>query len=253
MVASTPLVFIIVVIEGIAVYGVLKGFEVISRAVQFVLPIFLLAITIGIILALPDVKFVRLLPVFKDGVVPILQASITPSAWFGEVALLLVLMPRLNKPQEAMKKVTLAIIAIAVFLAVDTVVTLGMLGAGFTSKLMFPFWYVFRNIEYHNFIQRIESLIVFAWITGIVIKITLFSFVTAVCVKHTFSVKKDKYAIFPLALLQLPGAYFIFSNSLQLIHFLNNQFAKISLVFELVIPAVLLGIAAIRNLDKRES
>ncbi len=245
--SKTPHYILNIAIVLVGGYAAAKGIEVIARMTQFVLPFFVAGTLFIFVLAIPAMEPGKLLPLLEGGVLPIIRSSVTPASWYGEVIVLAMLLPAVNKPREAKSRGYLAILAVAGFLSVDTLITLGIFGPEFTGYLQFPFWNVAKYIEYGNYLQRVESVVAVLWITGMTIKVALVSYVLALATAQVLGLTAYRPALYPLALVQILAASYPLISMGELGEILGQYWPPYALIFELVLPLLLLLVALIRG------
>jgi len=243
----TPKIWVLFSIVAIATYGAYQGLEVIVRAVQFIFGIYIGGFTTAILLGLSNFKLGRLLPFMEDGLMPILWGSIVPASWYGEIVILAILFPFINKPKEIQKKGLVALVAITLFVTVDVAVTIGVLGSKLSSSFAVPLWSMARSIELGEVVQRLESFLLVFWITGVVIKTTLLSYLINLGLIQTFGFKNRKLILGLTAGFELFVADVMLGNSSQIHVILQKFWPPFGMVFELAIPAFLLGIIKFRK------
>ncbi|OLN33089.1 GerAB/ArcD/ProY family transporter [Desulfosporosinus metallidurans] len=243
----TPRIWLLASIVAVATYGAYKGLEVIVRAVQFILGIYLLGFLLSVLFALTNFEAGRLLPIMEEGLLPIIRGSMAPSSWYGEICLLAMLFPFVNKPVELKRKGFIALFAITLFVTVDVAVTIGVLGSGLTSALAQPFWVVTRSIEIGEVVQRLESFLLVFWISGIIIKATLLSYLICLGLTQVFGWKRLKVVLGISAISELFIAEVLLGNASQVSVILSSYWPPFAMVFELVIPTFLLGIFKVRK------
>lgn len=236
----TPEIWLLTSILVLVTYGAYKGLEVITRTVQFILGIYLIGFMIVLLLSLTNFEVGRLLPVMEEGLGPIIRGSLAPVSWYGEICILTILFPFVNKSAELKKKGFISLIAITLFLTMDVVVTIGVLGSNLTSEFILPFWVVARSIEIGEVAQRLESFFLVIWITGIIIKATLLSYLIGLGITQVFRFKNTKAVLGIIAVLELFICLRIEGAS-QLNVILRSYWPPVALVFELGIPIVLLA------------
>ncbi|WP_407313375.1 endospore germination permease [Desulfosporosinus sp. SB140] len=242
----TPKTCLLTCISLLATYGAYKGLEVIARAVQFIISIYLLGFIAVLLLALTNFEMGRLLPVMEDGVWPIVRGSLAPASWYGEICLITILFPFVNKPKELKRKGLITLTAIALFLTLDVVVTIGVLGSNLTSMVTLPFWAVTRSIEIGEVVQRLESFFMVIWITGIIIKATLLSYLIGLGITQVFGLKNLKLVLGVVAVSEQFICLNI-GNATQVSVILQSYWPPFAIVFELIIPTVLLSIRWLRK------
>lgn len=248
---ASPAYILILVTVLLGLFLALKGIEVIARMVQFVLPLFVLTFIFMISLALIDFEFGNLLPLLEGGVMTIVKGSVVPASWYGEIGVITLLLPMINKPQEARSKAVKALLCVAVFLTVDVLVTVAVFGPDLTGVYMFPFWSLAGFVQISRYIERVESFIVLLWLTAIILKITLFFYLSSFATAQLFKLKSYQTAVYPLALLHGIFAIFPALGSIELSEILKRYWPPLGLMFELAIPFLLLVIAIIRKKSLR--
>ncbi len=247
LLADTPGIALTTAIVLIGGYAAAKGIEVIARMAQFVLPVFIFTLLFMMVLAAPGMELGKLLPLMEGGILPVVWGSVAPASWYGEIVVLVMLLPMVNKPKEVRRKGALALLAAVVFLTLDTVVTLAVFGPNLTADVVFPFWFLVRYIEFGNYLQRVESLIVVLWVAGIVVKVAMFYYLICFTTAQVLELKKYKPVLYPVALVQILIATYLAANTQELSEILDKYWPPVGLLFEVVLPAVLLAVAAVRR------
>jgi spore germination protein (amino acid permease) len=249
---GTPGVVFSAIIVLIGAYAASKGIEVITRMAQFVLPLFVVSLVVLLGLAAPNMELGKLQPFLEGGVLPIIWGSVVPASMYGEIVVLVILLPMVNKPQEIKRKGALTLLAAVFFLTADTLIILTIFGPYLTGDLLFPFWYLAKFIEFGNYLQRMESLIVLLWVVGIVIKVDIFYYLICFTTAQVLNLKGYKSVVYPLALVQILAATFLFKNTLELSKFLSQNWPLFGLLFEVGLPLILLTVAVIRGKGAKE-
>lgn len=244
---STPVIVLSSAIVMVGGYAAFKGIEVIARITQFVLPIFIFGVVLILALSLPNMDWEKLLPLFEGGIKPIVWSSVVPASWYGEIVVLVMLLPIANKHQEVTHQGVLVLLAAVGLLTAVSLVTLTVIGPHLIGDLFIPFWYLAGNIEFGNLIQRLESLFVFFWIPAIVVKIAFFHYMVCLTVAQVLGIKSYKNVLIPSAILLVMAVTFLFGNTLRLIEIRNKWWPPFGFFFELIIPLMLLILAIIRR------
>ena len=248
---ETPGVIFNAIIVLIGAYAASKGIEVIARMAQFVLPLFLFPLVLILGMVTPNMELGKLQPFLEGGIAPVIWGSVVPASWYGEIVVLVILLPMVNKPREIKRKGALALLAALFFLTSDTLITLTIFGPDLIGDLLFPFWYLVKYIEFGNYVQRMESLFVLVWMIGIVIKVAFFYYLVCFTTSQVLSLKGYKPILYIAALVQILGATFLFKNTPQLSEFLSHNWPPFGLLFEVGLPLILLAVAVIRRKHAR--
>lgn len=236
---KTPLTFLHAFIILLAWYAAGKGLEVIARMSQFIVPLGAAGFFLIIVLSIPEMQPARLLPVLEGGVKPILSASLVPASWYGEIALLLFLRPQVNKPGEILRQGGYALLLTALFCTLDTLAVLMTFGPQLSGAFVFPFWSLARYIEYRS-IERVDSLIVIVWVSGMVIKAALIYYVFCLAGAQVFNLASYRKLLLPAAVLHMLAVTWFNPDALQLADILARIWPPLALVFELGLPLIFL-------------
>ncbi|AFM41789.1 spore germination protein, amino acid permease [Desulfosporosinus acidiphilus SJ4] len=229
---GTPIIFLSGVFVIASCYVVPKGPEVICRMSQFLLPLFITFFIILISLTIPDWNYTRLTPVFEGGIIPIIRGSIVPSAWFGEMILLTMFMPNVNKPQEMLKKGILMVIILSLMVTLDTFATLAVFGPDLTAVLTFPVMSLIKYIKIGSLFQRLETYMIGYWIGTMFLKIIVFFYAVHEGLAQNLNINNSRWILCLLAIVQILGATFLFSNTLDINEFLTLIWVKMAFAFE---------------------
>lgn len=231
----------------IGAYAASKGIEVIARAAQFVFPLFMISLLILFVSILPAVKLGKLLPFLEGGINPVIWGSVPSIVMYGEIIVLAILLPMVNKPEEIKRKGAFTLLTVAIFLSAGMMFILMIFGSNLSGDLLYPFWYLSKYIEFSNYLQRIEGIIMLLWMIGFIIKIAVFYYLTCFATAKTLGLKSYLPVIYPMALIYIPAATFLFSNMIEFRKFLELYWPYLGFIFELVLPLFLLFVAVIRK------
>lgn len=203
---ETPPYAIMITMLIPCIYTIYKGLETIGRISEFLIPYFVFSIILFTVLNIPRMDFSVFLPIISDSKIPdIVIGSFGISARFYDLLILAMLVPNLQKKQDV-KKISLIYVALSLlFLFVFAVSTQAVLGIEFSKHLSFPYYKFVRTIEVFDFIERIESLVVIAWVIIEFIKYSLYMYCIIKGLGQIFKIEKDKILIIPLSV-----AIFIF-------------------------------------------
>lgn len=244
---ATPMWFIGICLVLVGSYGAILGVEVIARSAQFVLPLFVGSFAVISLLALQDIEFKHLFPLFEGGLSPVLKATMTPAAWFGESIIVAFLLPNINKPKEMFRKGSYAILAAIVVLTGDILLTLLILGPELSASFNLPFWKLVRYLEVGRTFLRIETILIFLWISVLVVKFTLVHYLGCITVAQVFGWKSYKKVAPALSVVLVLASTFLYRSTMELTKILTLFWPPFAFIFELGIPGFLLVMAWLRK------
>ncbi|HYK75250.1 MAG TPA: endospore germination permease [Pseudoneobacillus sp.] len=201
---KTPIEFISLTMMFLIVYFLILGIETLSRSAEVFIPyivIFILFVGLGILLS-QELDFSNLLPILGDGIKPVMKA-IFPSLIgfpFGELIVFTVLIPKVTKIKKARTVAAISVFLSGLLLVYTTVIQLATLGDNIRNRSNFPMLSAAREISLLNFIERVDLLIVFIVMFGIVVKVTIFFYGGLLGLEKVFNIPYRQFVV-PMALL----------------------------------------------------
>jgi spore germination protein KB len=173
---NTPIEFIHLTLILVILYLIQLGIEVLARASEIFIPyslLFLIFVGLGIAFS-GKFKTDNLLPILQDGFMQVLKPAFTELLHFPflEIIAFMVIIPYVTKIQHAFKISLFAYLISGVFLmysSIIQIVTLGIL----KDRVNFPLLAAAREISLLNFIERVDLLIVFIMMLGIIVKVSI--------------------------------------------------------------------------------
>ena len=245
---ETPLVVFLMIMVIMSVYAARNGLEVISRANDILFLFIISVIYCGIALAIPQMSPKFLIPITEGGLKSVFTGSLTPFGWFGEIAFLTMVIPSINKPKEAIRVVVLGSIIGGLHLLVMTTGVITTFGIALVKNLTYPGLMMLKMISDGRFIEHVEAIIAFAWISGIFIEITFFFYLSVVALSQWLNIKNPNPLFSPMGVILVVTAVLLADNIIELRAFFQPfLFGPYMLSIELFIPIGLLLIAYLRH------
>lgn len=177
-----------------------SGLRVIARMFFLLLWIVLACSLLVIVLAIPEYHPNQLLPLFDEGVKPMLHGMFISAGFpFGEIVLFAMLLPfvRLKHGQSVSKALYVTYSFAALLLIVSTISTLMAFGpaSGYLNYSLYHLAVLIRI----DVLQRMEAIIGIELIFGSYMKATLLLFILNQCLIQLFRLKDERILIFPLS------------------------------------------------------
>ncbi|TEB13280.1 Spore germination protein YndE [Pelotomaculum sp. FP] len=244
---ETPKTAFIAVSLLIAAYASVQGLEVIARAAEVLVPIIFFSIIIGILLNTPNMDLLQLELALDDGWRPAMMDAIIQLPFIGIAVSWLFLFPSLNIKTDARKTLLLsiAILGLVIFLVSITIVS--VLGADAPVVSNYQFFWVFRQINIANFIQRIEPLFLISWSSTSFLVVTLFYYAASASIKQWLGLKNQLPLILPTGAIIFVLSIILFPSYMELRQFFRlDRFGLIALPIEFGIPLLLLVVDYVR-------
>ncbi|MGB9887000.1 MAG: GerAB/ArcD/ProY family transporter [Moorellales bacterium] len=194
---TPPLVFFVVGLAVVA-YLVRLGPEVMGRYAQTVLPLTLLLLSVVLLLAVRDMEMCRLLPVFDRPFPLVLKGAAAPLAWFGEVVVFGLIIPHLNRPDEALRAAARGLLFTAFCLWASVTATIAVFGPALPAGWLFPTYNTVRVVSIANFLERLDAVVVAAWMFGGFIKVGMFYYAAALGSARILGIKDYRPLVLPV-------------------------------------------------------
>ncbi len=231
----------------VAALAVRAGIEVIARNSELY---FLLAYFITVFLLLLLIKDLRtenLLPVFGEGLRPIIRGSFHASSFMGEIVLLAFLIPNLNRPREATKAGLWTVLIVTATLGVVTAFTLSVFGTETTANTVFPALSLGRFISVANFLEHLDAFFLIYWVVTVFIKLSLFYYVAVIGTSQLSGLSEYKFLILPAAVVINNFSFVFFRNTIELLDWLSTVWGPYALTIEFLIPLFLLAYVLVKE------
>lgn len=241
----TPITAILSIAVALLCYGVYCGFEVITRANEWLFFLGIGLLEIVIILTVPMADFSEYLPVFDNGIMPSIKGAIVLLSYFGESVLTLVIYPSIANKNRTMRTGVLSILFLGVMLEMGTI-AIAVFGVVGTSKMLFPALELVRMINYANFLQRLDATILAIWTAGILMKLLFMMSTANICLCQLTGIKDLKITIVPLGLLILALSELFFDDIMDVYYYLMGHFTY-TLFVTIGIPVLLLIVSLIKR------
>lgn len=243
---KTPALIGIVTILILCALAVFSGIEVIGRCNEFLTPIIIIFLIPLFILSITDADPEQLKPFLGEGIRPVLQGAVVPSAWMSQFFFLGWLLPFLNKPEKARKVSLIALGSIMVlFVLIDLIAV--MVFGPITGRLNFSFLRVIEYIGIVGSLERLEALAVSVWIMGIYVKVSVLLFMFCLSVSQLFNIKSYRNIISPVTLLSVVGSVWIFENAAEFQNWIIHSYPILAFCTQSFLPLALLTIDSIKR------
>lgn len=249
---GTPMIVIIGTFMVLIIYCFRGGIEVFGRMGELVFPIyFLTMIVIWILLYSSQlIDFDHLAPILGEGIEPVGKAAFPEIVTFpfGQLLLVTMFFPILNDKTKVRKTGMAIVLTGGILLALNTMITLSVLGADVFSREHYPFFAAARMISIADFLERVDTLVILMMVAGVFFKVGVWTYSATLTTAHLIKLRKKKFVLIPLASIITFLSLIIASNI--------SEHLKIGLkiipyyVFvplQIVIPVLLLCIAITRK------
>jgi len=243
----SPAIVISLTLVFLCAIAVTMGVEAIARCNGYLALLILILLIPLLVLMLSESDPSRLRPVMSKGIVPVLQGSVFPAAYFSQFFILGWLLPHLNRPQIKSKASFIGLFNIASLLGI-TLIPLIMVFGPLTDKLTFPVLSVIQYIGLKGSLERLEALAVVIWVMGCFVKISLTIFILCASIGDLIQIKRYKSFVMPVTILSVIGSVSVFQNyATDLNNYLSYSYPVYALFTQIMLPLGLLLIDSIKR------
>ncbi|MZQ83179.1 endospore germination permease [Paenibacillus sp. 5J-6] len=202
---QTPIQVICVIMILIMIYITHGGgITAIGRFSLIVGPLFYLIILLSFVLNLPNISLRYLMPVYADhGFVPIIKASFIHASFLSESILITMLIPFITKPKKTLKVALLAVGLPSIVVLLATSLVIMTFGPHLSGKFINPYFNMVRYISALEFIQNMDVWVIFVWLFGVFVKLSLYLFVISHGTAQWLRIKNAKKLLWIIAAIVL--------------------------------------------------
>lgn len=231
---ETPVTVTTLVLVLLCVATAYSGILTIGTAAGILLP---MVVVLGFFVSFSNAKYKNydmLLPVLEDGIAPVLHGLPAILGGFTQFILVIFLRPHLKKNPK--------LLTVAAFHFILVMLTLGPTMAGiseFGPEEMriqrYPAYEQWRLVKLGKFIEHVDFLSIFQWLSGAYISISLCMYLMS---EYLFPASKRLVGIFCSAVL-MAGLCIMPLSNLRMYHYIGDHILVISTVYTTVLLVLL--------------
>lgn len=241
---ETPLYAFNLLLAFSMAIALLYGLETIARSAEVFAFVAVSLITLIFVLNLTNVNVEYLLPVFENGLAPILKGSLHLSSYLTwPFVILLMIYPASSDNSKKTRNALFAgYILGAVISLIATLMSILVLGSAMTAKSQYPIYIMAKQIDI-GVIERIEGVISFSWILTAFIKTLLYFYAGIVGISQLFKIEQHKRLILPLTLVILIFSGIVYPDSSYETKWDSTTWIPFIGTFGAILPSLMLIIA----------
>ncbi|MCZ8521914.1 MULTISPECIES: GerAB/ArcD/ProY family transporter [Paenibacillus] len=245
---ETPVQFIHLLFAIIVVMALRLGLETIARTAEIFFPWFLLLFAGLALLLLPKIDIEKVQPLFEADLKSLLRSGITLMgiSAFPLISFLMVI-PSVKRPQTTGKAIVSANLTGGFFIIAISFLSIAVLGADLTERLMYPSYALAKKISVGKFIERVEIIIAALWFISIFFKLTLYLYASALSLSQLVRMKSYRPLVLPLGMLLVVYGQVVYPNVNYMAEWDKKVWEPLVLVVGLIIPVMLLAVERIRK------
>ncbi|WP_027339596.1 GerAB/ArcD/ProY family transporter [Halonatronum saccharophilum] len=205
----------------VAAYFTYTKIENIARSNGIAMLVVVIALSIIILANSGDFNFSNLRPMEWDGK-GIVRGSLVAGVWFVQIPLMiLVIKPYLKDKGDILRKSLYSNLFNQLFVITLVIFSVALLGVPLTKELEFPIYNMARLA-----LGGLESLIIGAWIVGVIVKTGIYFFMFLKVIEDLFNLSNYDNLIPPLGIILVSFTWYI------------NQITEPNLYYEVNVTSV---------------
>jgi spore germination protein KB len=244
--AETPSWAFITVILLLTTFIVYLGLETLGRLNQVMLPVLVIIAIAVVYLTMGEKKdYSNLLPIMGNGMYPVSLGSLAVMGWFGEFAIMGMILPYVQNPKRLVKTgVYTALITLIFFLGPITG-PVALFGPVEAAKMAFPTFSEVRYIAAGEVLNRFDAIAVLFWTVGLMIRISIFFYGLVLGTAQVLRLTSYQPLVIPFAWLIGFGALLFSKNYAELNEFLFQSYVPLNILMGGLLPLMFLILSII--------
>ncbi|WP_165452290.1 GerAB/ArcD/ProY family transporter [Paenibacillus thalictri] len=243
----TPILLVMGSLLLVSACAVRGGVEVLGRSAQLFVPVVCLLFVLVVLLLIKELDLRNIIPIMEDGMMPSLLGSLVPfGGWYGEFLIISFLLPSLTDSNKGMKWAMVSNSLIMFTMVVTNLVVLTLFGNA-APRTIYPMLEAARYIEYGDFLEHVEAVVMAIWILGVFVKISMFYYVVVIGASQWLKLADFRMLIFPVGLLVLILTVWGAASLQELAHTIGTAGPFYYATIQYLLPVILAATAWVRK------
>ncbi len=224
------------------------GLEVITRLIQIVVPLLMIAGIFASIVSMHGKEWIALLPIFDHGFVPIGQGVVIDLCMMAELIVFTIYAKDLATPQQVKRFAWFFPPLVLLLFIAPTTGPVMLFGEYLAKRLDFPTYAELQYIQVGNVFPRLDVLGIVLWTFGAFFRATLYCQGILMILRENLST--DQFAKFAtlVAAIVVIMANIIAQERANLLSFLQTTYPVIAILMGIGIPVIFLSITTFNRL-----
>ncbi|CAM4340708.1 spore germination protein KB [Paenibacillus endophyticus] len=250
---ETPGNAVLILFLTVVIIAYRLGLETFARMGEILFPFFMLFFMFMVVFLLPQIDASKMQPILAEGFSPIWSGlPITTAVPFMETIIILAVVPHLKGNKSALKPLLKGLAIGGLILFITVLFCVLVLGSSLMETKYYPTFILAQKITVGSFLERMEAILTFMWITTVYFKTLLIFFAIIKSIEQLFRLKKSNMLTIPLAMILLVGSVISTPNIVVYNNQIKFYWAPYDITMCLVLPILLMGLSSMRGNGKRK-
>ncbi|OIJ12242.1 hypothetical protein BKP37_14275 [Anaerobacillus alkalilacustris] len=247
----TPLEVVVITLMFVVLYIIIQGIEVLARVTELFTPFMIICLLLVFFLIILSGEFNadNLQPFLAEGFSPLFKDIFPLRITFpyGELVVFTVVITSVSNLKYVGKVSVVSVLIAGVLIALSQLVQIAAVGEDIKNRTVFPLLSASREIFVLEFFERVDILVVFILMLGIIIKVSVFFYAGLKGLESMFKIPYRTYVIpismsIPLfSVLNADNIFEHFEEGLEVVPYVLH------LPFQFAIPIVLFLLTLLKN------
>ncbi|MCB2305343.1 endospore germination permease [Clostridium estertheticum] len=239
-----PMLFLIMLI----IWNLKAGIEVLGRWSEFFIWIVMIISLFLTVFLIPEININRLKPILNNGISTLINGTFSSFCFpFGETVVFTMVFSNISKIKSYNKVFIIGLLIGGGIIFLATFRNIIVLGSETISRIYFPTSMVVSLIHLGPMFQRLEILVVIAFLICVFVKVSICTLAVCNGISKVFGFNDYKFIATPVALLMLSFSFMLYKSTMEMSFWAFNVYPYYSFIFEVIIPLVIFILAEIKS------
>lgn len=238
---DTPMIIPMLFLGILSSWIIKEGIEVLARWSALFFLLNAPAPTLVFLALIPEMDLNNIFPIMYDGVKPFLAGAYSAFSFpFAETIIFTMIFFCLKSRKSSYKVLIPGVLLGGIPLVGISLAEILVLGPDLYGSSFYPNHSVATKVRIGDFIERLEVLALIAALTGGFVKISVCLLAASNGVAKIFGLKDYKSVVFPLGLLMVNFAYFIYDSVMEQVAWAAKIWPYYAFSFQVILPIIIL-------------
>ncbi|WP_069648857.1 GerAB/ArcD/ProY family transporter [Caloranaerobacter ferrireducens] len=249
---ETPMIVPMIFISFLSIWMLKEGIEVMARWGEFFLPILIVLIVIIIFLLIGDMDVNNMLPIFYDGLKPVLKGALESLIFpFSQTVVFIMIFAKLKRKSSYTKVYFLGLLIGGVIILAVSLTNILVSGVNMISSMYFPTYITATRVNIGDFLKSVEIIIAFIYLLGGFIKLNVCMLAVCIGVSKVFNCSDYRFIVTPILFMLLNLSYLIFNSSIEFHAWVFNVWPYVSILFQIILPIIIFTVASLKVRNRK--
>ncbi|MED3793189.1 GerAB/ArcD/ProY family transporter [Niallia alba] len=254
---ATPIEFTILMLMLVIGYILYLGIEVLGRTAEIFSPymfVFILLLFI-FLYAGEKINLTNVQPILSSGIKPILKSAIPSIIAFpyGELIAFTVIFAHIGDFKITRRVCLISVFVASLILLSSVFLIIATLGENTATRANFPLLIAARLVSIGEFLERIDVLVVFIMMLGILIKSSVFLYGGLKGIEYIFKIPYRYFAMPVSCIVAMFSIFITLDFSDHLVEGLNVDLFILHVPLEFMIPISITSIVLVKKWKKQRN